>query len=154
MRVAGIDPGIANLGWAIVCGDNGIIDCGVITTKASLQKDLRLLYIYEQLEAVLDRNDMAECHMANERLPYNSKMMATSSIGEVVGVIGLLSAFYQMQRFEYSPAAAKKDATGSGKATKDDMIRNARDLGWKGPLKEHSADAIAIALMHLRTLRK
>lgn len=149
-RILGIDPGLANLGWAVVQGSN-VLDCGVITTKASQQRDIRLLHIYEELESIVDKHDMFKQHMANERLPYSAKMNSASSTGEVIGVIGLLSAFFQMYRFEYSPMAAKKSAVGSGKATKEEMIQSARNAGWNGSIKEHSADAIAIAFLHQRT---
>lgn len=148
-RILGIDPGLANTGWAVIHGST-VIDCGVITTKASQQRDARLLHIYEELESVVDKHDMFRQHIANERLPYSAKMASASSIGEVIGVIGLLSAFFQMYRFEYSPMSAKKSAAGSGKATKEEMIKSARDAGWQGGLKEHSADAIAIAFLHQR----
>lgn len=149
MKVLGIDPGIANLGWAVLDGRR-VLGCGVIKTQPRQQHDARLYTIYTELEGIVDQYDLFTGHMANERLPYGAKLQAASSIGEVIGVLGLLASFYQMKRFEYSPNAAKKDATGSGKATKDDIIRHARDLGWDGPLVEHSADAIAIAAMHIK----
>lgn len=149
MKVLGIDPGIANLGWAVLDGRR-IVACGVIKTQPKQQHDARLFAIYTELENIVDKYDLFAGHMANERMPYGAKLQAASGIGEVIGVLGLLASFYQMRRFEYSPMAAKKDATGSGKATKDDIIQHARDLGWEGQLVEHSADAIAIASMHLK----
>ena len=38
----------------------------------------------------------------------------------------------------------KKWATGSGKATKDEMIRAACDLGWQQPVDDNHADAILL----------
>lgn len=147
--VLGIDPGIANLGWAVTHGSR-IVNCGVIKTSPRQETDARLLTIYEALELIVDKHDLFRQHMANERLPYSAKMASASGIGEVIGVLGLLCAFYQMKRFEYSPMAAKKSSTGTGKATKEEMMQSARDLGWSGEIKEHSADAIAIARLHQR----
>jgi crossover junction endodeoxyribonuclease RuvC len=148
MKVLGIDPGLANLGWAVIDGDV-IVDCGVIKTQSKMQNDARLLRLFEELENIVDKHNLFGGVMANERLPYGARMKSASSIGEVIGVLGLLCAFYQMRRFEYSPMSAKRQATGSGKATKEMVIETARTLGWKGAIVEHSADAIAIARMHL-----
>jgi crossover junction endodeoxyribonuclease RuvC len=149
MKVLGIDPGLANLGWAVVSNDK-VLECGVIKTQAKMQNDARLLRIFEELELVIDRHELYNAEMANERLPYMAKMKSASSIGEVIGVLGLLCSFYKIRRYEYSPMAAKKSATGDGRANKDDMIKSARDAGWTGGIVEHSADAIAIARMHLK----
>jgi crossover junction endodeoxyribonuclease RuvC len=148
MKVLGIDPGLANLGWAVVSPER-VIDCGVIKTQSKMQNDARLLKIFEELELVIDRNDLFGLDMANERLPYSAQISKASSIGEVIGVLGLTCAFYQMKRYEYSPMSIKKAATGDGRASKDEMMQSARDAGWAGGIVEHSADAIAIARMHL-----
>jgi crossover junction endodeoxyribonuclease RuvC len=151
MKVIGIDPGIANLGWAVVEKQGlKVLGCGVITTKSSMQHDARLYKIFVDLEAVVDEYDLFTCHMSSERMPYNAKLAATSGIGAVIGVLGLLCSFYQMKRFEYSPMTVKKEAAGNSKADKTHMIEYARGLGWPGKLVEHSADAIALAITHIK----
>lgn len=145
MRILGVDPGFANCGWAVI-EDGAILDCGVIVTTVKEEHDARLRHIYEDL-ALIIRDYRVTC-IANERLPYNSKMQGTSNIVEVIGLLGLLAAKVGVRRVEYSPMTCKKSMTGFGNANKEDVMRFIRSLGWDGKLVEHSADAALTALTH------
>lgn len=147
MRVLGIDPGIANCGWAVL-GDNGeVLDCGVIKTTIKLAHDERITRVYDELYRIASSFQVKQ--IANERLPYNSKMVSTSGINEVIGVIALLSSRIGVKRIEYSPMTAKKRIAGSAKASKDDVMAEVRRRGWAGDLVEHSADACILAMTFL-----
>lgn len=147
MLVLGIDPGIANCGWAVV-NSYDVIDCGVITTTVKLEHDQRIARIYDELCRIATTHRVGQ--LVNERLPYNSKMAGTSGIVEVIGAIALLSVRLGVRRIEYSPLTAKKHIVGNGKATKEDVMHHIRKLGWSGPLLEHSADAAIMALTYLQ----
>jgi len=75
-----------------------------------------------------------------------------------VGLMGnarliLLGLFWQAQHIAYdfelpfipvNVSTVKKWATGSGKATKEDMINAARALDWMEPVDDNHADAMLI----------
>lgn len=147
MNVLGIDPGIANCGWAVVSSDKKMIDCGVITTTIKLEHDQRITRVFDELYRIAMQHQCRQ--LVNERLPYNSKMRNTSSIIEIIGIIALLATRLGVKRIEYSPMTAKKFVVGTAKATKDDVIAYVRKLGWEGVLIEHSADAAILALTYL-----
>lgn len=147
MIVLGIDPGLANCGWALVRDDRHIIDCGVVTTTVKLEHDHRIARIYDELCRIATTGKVSQ--IANERLPYGSKMMGTSGIVEVIGVIALLAVRLGVPRIEYSPMTAKKHIIGNGKASKENVMKHMKHLGWQGALVEHSADAALLALTYL-----
>lgn len=146
MYVLGIDPGLANCGWAVVNDTGRIVDLGVIKTTVKLEHDHRICTIYDKLRQIVVSLNIEQ--VVNERLPYNSKMMGTSGINEVIGTIALLCAQKNCKRIEYSPLTAKKTIIGNGKADKDDVIKYIKTK-WEYPLVEHSADAAMLALTYL-----
>lgn len=57
MRILGIDPGIATIGFGIVDSDKNrhrLVTCGVITTPAHTSLSSRLEQIYEDLQRLLE----------------------------------------------------------------------------------------------------
>ena len=60
MRVLGVDPGIATIGFGIVestAKDNKLIKCGVITTPAHTGLSYRLEQIYDDICSIIDMFD-------------------------------------------------------------------------------------------------
>ena len=65
MRVLGIDPGLAHVGFGVVDFENNrlsLVSYGVIETASTDSHEVRLLAIYNRLMAVIDefRPDCAE----------------------------------------------------------------------------------------------
>lgn len=56
-----------------------------------------------------------------------------------------------VQRFEYAPTTIKKFITGSGKATKNQMMRAIYKMGYEIKT-DHEADAVALILKHQNVL--
>ena len=57
MRILGLDPGIATIGFAILevnKGKNHLLNCGVITTPAHTKLSGRLEQIYNDVQQLLD----------------------------------------------------------------------------------------------------
>ena len=57
MRILGIDPGLAIVGWAVIDSDRGNlypVAFGAITTPAHTYIESRLLIIKEDLETIID----------------------------------------------------------------------------------------------------
>ena len=147
MNVLGIDPGIANCGWAIVDDSGKVVDCGVIRTTIKLDHDERIAHVYDHLYLIAMKHRAQQ--LVNERLPYNSKMQGTSGINEVIGTIALLGNRLGIRRIEYSPMTAKKRICGTAKADKGQVMREVRRRGWEGELVEHSADAAILAMTYI-----
>jgi len=147
VRVLGIDPGLANCGWAVVDDAGAILGCGVIKTKNTMEHDRRIAYVYDELYRVACSFRIG--HIVNERLPYNSKMVSTSGINEVIGVIALLASRAGVRRIEYSPMTAKKRIVGNARSDKAEVMDEVRRRGWEKELVEHSADACILAMTYL-----
>ena len=57
MRILGIDPGVAIVGFGVLEADRGrqqLINCGVITTPAHTQLSSRLDLIYQDMQQLID----------------------------------------------------------------------------------------------------
>lgn len=154
MRILGIDPGIATVGFGVVDSNKNkqtLVNCGVITTPAGLSLSSRLDQIY---------NDMAEListfnpdAMAVEELFFNTNITTGISVAHGRGVILLAGYRGGVAIYEYTPLQVKQAVVGYGRAEKNqviDMVR--RILGMQSPPKpDDAADAVAIALCHARS---
>ena len=154
MRILGLDPGIATVGFGIVDTEKNqqrLVACGVITTPAHTPLTQRLDQIYTDLEELI-RTYQPEV-MSVEELFFNTNITTGISVAQGRGVI-LLCAFRSGLRiYEYTPLQVKQAVVGSGRAEKKqvmDMVR--RILGLSAPLKpDDAADAVALALCHARS---
>ena len=154
MRILGIDPGIATVGFGVVDAERGrqsFVSCGVITTPAGTPLSSRLDRIYSDLgELISTFNPDAA---AVEELFFNTNITTGISVAEGRGVI-LLSCFHAgVPVYEYTPLQVKRAVVGYGRAEKKqviDMVK--RLLGLKSaPKPDDAADAVAIALCHARS---
>ena len=154
MRILGLDPGIATVGFGIVDTEKHrqcLVACGVITTPAHTPLTQRLDQIYTDLEELI-RTYQPEV-MSVEELFFNTNITTGISVAQGRGVI-LLCAFRSGLRiYEYTPLQVKQAVVGYGRAEKKqvmDMVR--RILGLSAPPKpDDAADAVALALCHARS---
>ena len=154
MRILGLDPGIATVGFGIVDTEKNrqrLVACGVITTPAHTPLTQRLDQIYTDLEELI-RTYQPEV-MSVEELFFNTNITTGISVAQGRGVI-LLCAFRSGLRiYEYTPLQVKQAVVGYGRAEKKqvmDMVR--RILGLPAPPKpDDAADAVALALCHARS---
>ncbi len=154
MRILGLDPGIATVGFGIVDTEKNrqrLVACGVITTPAHTPLTQRLDQIYTDLEELI-RTYQPEV-MSVEELFFNTNITTGISVAQGRGVI-LLCAFHSGLRiYEYTPLQVKQAVVGYGRAEKKqvmDMVR--RILGLSAPPKpDDAADAVALALCHARS---
>ena len=154
MRILGLDPGIATVGFGIVDTEKNrqrLVACGVITTPAHTPLTQRLDQIYTDLEELI-RTYQPEV-MSVEELFFHTNITTGISVAQGRGVI-LLCAFRSGLRiYEYTPLQVKQAVVGYGRAEKKqvmDMVR--RILGLSAPPKpDDAADAVALALCHARS---
>ena len=154
MRILGIDPGIAIVGFGVVDSDRGrqnFVRCGVITTPAGTSLSSRLVRIYSDMDEVIRtfKPDVA----AIEELFFNTNITTGISVAQGRGVI-LLSCYHAgLPVYEYTPLQVKQAVVGYGRAEKSqviDMVKRILDLK-AAPKPDDAADAVAIALCHARS---
>ena len=154
MRILGIDPGVAIVGFGVLEADRGrqqLINCGVITTPAHTQLSSRLDLIYQDMKQLIDafQPDV----MAVEELFFDKNITTGIAVAHGRGVILLSCQQAGLRIYEYTPLQVKQAVVGYGRAEKKqvmDMVR--RILGLSAPPKpDDAADAVALALCHARS---
>ena len=151
MRIIGIDPGLARVGYGIIEIENGkklLLDCGIIETSKEKKEEDRLYEIFKDLNELINHWNPNEA--AVEKF-FFYKSSTTISVVQARGVIMMVLASKKIQVSEYSPAQIKLNIAGSGKASKKEVLEAVmNDLELKKPPKpDDSADALAIALTKL-----
>ncbi len=154
MRVLGIDPGIATIGFGLIEADRSrlrLVQCGVISTPAHTRLSERLAQIYDDLGQLLElyRPDA----VAVEELFFNTNITTGIAVAHGRGVILLACQKAGVAIFEYTPLQVKQAVVGYGRAEKAqvmDMVK--RICGLSAPPKpDDAADAVALALCHARS---
>jgi crossover junction endodeoxyribonuclease RuvC len=151
MRILGIDPGYAIVGFGI-CDYDGYrfkaAAFGAITTEAGMDFNLRLRAIYSDMESLLTLYK-PEC-MAIEKLFFNTNQKTAIDVAEARGVILLAAANAGLPIYEYTPLQVKQSVVGYGRAEKMQVMEMTKTiLGLKEiPKPDDAADALAIAVCH------
>ncbi len=152
MRILGIDPGLAIVGWGIVERVNGMtfapVAYGSINTPAKTEVPYRLSLIYKNLNQIIEK--YRPDAMAVEELFFNTNQTTGIAVAEARGVILLSAQEHGLPIAEYTPLQVKQAVVGYGKAEKRQVIDMVtRLLRLPAPPKpDDTADAIAIALCH------
>lgn len=153
MRILGLDPGLAILGFGVIeasadtCAPAGasVIDFGIIETPAKTAVGTRLCTIFDDLHCLLEqvRPDL----VVIEKL-FFYRMGNTILVAQARGVVMLTLAQYGLTPMEFTPAQVKQALTGYGNADKTDVQQAvARELQLtKIPRPDDAADALALAL--------
>ena len=151
MRILGIDPGFAIVGWGIVdyVGSRfKIVAYGSIQTPAGQRLEERLKTIYSDLGGVIDK--FKPDVMAVEELFFNTNITTGIKVAQARGVILLCAEQKGIPMAEYTPLQVKQAVTGYGRADKNQVITMVTMLlGLSTPPKpDDTADALAIAVCH------
>jgi crossover junction endodeoxyribonuclease RuvC len=153
VRVLGIDPGTAILGYGVVEGGSGrhptLIECGTLTVPAREPLPARLRVLYEGVSALLSRHSPGA--LAVESAFYGRNVRTAVVLSHARGVILLAGELAGVDLAEYSPASVKKTIVGRGAALKPQvgyMVAQLLRL-TAPPAPEDAADAVAVALTHL-----
>ena len=154
MRIIGIDPGLARVGYGILEFKNDqkiFLDCGIIETNKNKKEEDRLHEIHLDLFELI--NNWKPKIAAVEKF-FFYKSSTTISVVQARGVILMTLGAAGIPISEYSPAQIKLTIAGSGRASKKDIIEavvlelNLR----KAPKLDDSADALAVALTKLNEI--
>jgi crossover junction endodeoxyribonuclease RuvC len=155
MRILGIDPGLATVGWGVIDVEKGrprVVSYGVILTPKEKRLPERLQIIEEDVRAIIDKYKPDE--IALEELFFNSNVTTAINVAQARGVI-LVTAVKGSngKLYEYTPLQIKQALTGYGRAEKrqiQEMTKTFLGLS-KIPKPDDAADALAVALTHSQT---
>lgn len=156
MRVLGVDPGTAVMGYGVVESAAGrpyrLLECGTLTTGARDPLPSRLRVLYNGVTALIGRH--APDAVAVESAFYGKNVRTTVVLSQARGVILLAAEMADVEIAEYSPAVIKKTVVGRGAAVKTQVgFMVAQLLRLKEPPSpSDAADGVAVALTHLMTL--
>ena len=151
MRILGIDPGYAIIGFGIVDYqgmDFRTVDYGGIFTEADMEFGARLQQIYDDMCFLLDRYKPQV--MSVEKLYCNTNKTAGIKVAEARGVILLTCAQRSIPVFEYTPLQVKSAVVGYGKAEKQQVMEMTKQILHlrEVPRPDDTADALALAICH------
>ena len=128
MRIIGIDPGYAIVGYGVLDLDKSrfsVVNYGAITTNAGTSFDRRLMEIYSDMCTVLDMFK-PDC-MSIEKLYFTNNKTTGIDVAQARGVILLSAVQRDIEIFEYTPMQVKQAVVGYGKAEKhqvQEMVKN------------------------------
>lgn len=154
MRILGIDPGLATVGFSIVDVENNkmrLVTCGVISTPAHTCLSGRLDRIYDDMNELISTFNPDAVSI--EELFFNTNITTGIAVSHARGVI-LLSAYKSgVSIYEYTPLQVKQAVVGYGRAEKSqviDMVKRILNLP-AAPKPDDAADAVALAICHARS---
>lgn len=154
MRILGIDPGYATIGFGILDAGRGsqkLLQYGTITTSAQQEFSQRLLTIYEDMMQLIEaaKPDV----IAIEELFWGHNVTTGIGVSHGRGVILLAAAKCNIPIREYTPMQIKQAVVGYGNATKLQVMDMTKRLlkMERVARPDDAADAIAVALCHARS---
>jgi len=151
MRILGIDPGYAILGYGVVDMKGNrftVCDYGAVTTEAGMNMTDRLKVIYHSLMNIIadQEPDVASI----EELFFNTNNKTALLVGQARGVAILACANSGVEVYEYTPLQIKQALVGYGRAEKSQMqamVKTILNLS-EVPKPDDTADALAAAVCH------
>ena len=154
MRILGIDPGYATIGFGLIEAERGkfhMLTYGAITTPAGLPLSRRLYQISTDMEELIAK--LKPEAIAVEELFFNTNITTGIAVAHGRGVILCAAEKCGIPLYEYTPSQVKVAVTGYGKADKHqvmDMTRRLLNLAAL-PRPDDAADGLALALCHARS---
>ena len=148
MRIIGIDPGLARVGYGIIDEIKGkkiMLDCGIIVTKSKQKEENRLVEISNDLSSII--NKWHPSSAAVEKF-FFYRSSTTISVVQARGVIIMTLGKHNLPIQEFPPMQIKLAVTGYGHSDKDEVLSSVmNELNITSPPKpDDAADALAIAL--------
>lgn len=148
--ILGIDPGLADTGWAVILASGQsyrFVSCGTISTSSKLENPERLKIIGDEIRNIVKNFTPDEASI--EEVFINKNALASLKLGHARGAIIYAVATENVPIFEYSATSIKKTIVGVGRAEKHQISAMLKILIPKAtPKNDHEADAIAAAICH------
>ena len=154
MRILGIDPGVAIVGFGVVDSEGGtqrMVQYGAINTPANTPLAARLVQIEQDLMELLQQFKPDE--VAIEELFFSKNITTGIAVAHARGVILATVEKAGIPLYEYTPMQVKQAVVGYGLAEKNQVMdMTKRLLKLRSiPKPDDAADALAIAICHGRS---
>ena len=154
MRILGIDPGIAIVGFGLIESDRGamrMLQYGAVTTEAGLPLATRLVQIEDDMRALIQQ--LRPDEIAIEELFFSKNITTGIAVAHGRGVVLCTAERLGVPIFEYTPMQVKQAVVGYGLAEKRQVMdMTKRLLKLKAvPKPDDAADALSIAICHARS---
>ena len=152
MTILGIDPGIANTGFAIVEKSKTGYKCllsGFIKTCPTMMVGKRLGCIIEAIEPHIGSVDI----IGVERVFFAKNVSSALSTANVIGAIELIAHQASVPCVQILPNAVKAAVGGAGGSSKPLVRQYIKILTGKTIKNHHEADAIATAIAAFQTTK-
>ena len=148
MRILGIDPGLARVGYGVIEVEGRsqrLLDCGIIRTDAGRSEGDRMVEIARDLRQLI-RAWRPELAAVEKFFFYRSS--TTIAVVQARGVVMMTLARFAVPVVEFPPMQIKLALAGSGHARKDEVLEAVmRELDLSEPPRpDDAADALAVAL--------
>lgn len=150
IRILGLDPGLALMGWGVIDMDGTRlvhVAHGVIATRAADGLGLRLMRLHGALKCVIAEHRPAA--IAVEQAFVHKDPQAALKLGQARAVALLAAAQAGLEIAEYAPNHVKKCIVGHGHAGKEQVQAMVRRLLPACRVEQaDAADALAAAIAH------
>ena len=156
MRILGLDPGLARVGYGVIAvepqdraaapqGTAQLLDCGIIRTDPGRSDGDRMVEIARDLRQLLR---IWRPQLASVEKFFFYRSSTTISVVQARGVLMMTLARFQVPVVEYPPMQIKLALAGHGHADKADVLDAVmRELNLEDPPRpDDAADALAVAL--------
>ena len=155
MKILGIDPGMAIVGYALIDfdGENcSLLSSGSIQTKKGDRESARLLEIYNDMQTIV--KELQPDFAVIEKLFFVHNQTTVMPVAHARGVILTVLEQHNIRFAEYTPMEIKKVLTGFGRADKKEVEQMVKiSLNTEVlPKLDDTVDAIAMAICHTRNL--
>ncbi len=156
MKILGIDPGIARVGWGLVekkDGQEKYLDCGLISTSKNTSEPERLKKIYKATCDIIKESQPDL--VAIEKLYFFKNQKTAFVVSQARGVIVLAAASKKRKIKSFTPLQIKQSVSGYGQATKaqvGNMVKAILSLD-KVPKPDDVADGLACAICASSSVR-
>ena len=154
MRILGIDPGLATMGFGIIDIVEHrpvLVEAGAVITTPEMRMFERLRKINEDIRDLLNLYQPDD--IVFEELFFARNVTTALNVGAARGSALCACATYTDQIYEYTPLQIKQAITGYGRADKH-QIQYMVKLMLKLPdiiRPDDAADAVAAALTHFNS---
>ena len=154
MIILGIDPGLANLGWAVISPGPTAIAFGAFRTNPKQRLGQRFIGLSNDLMSIIKqrRPDI----VAIEHAMGMQFTQSAQEFFQAVGVVLLTCEHAGLMVAHHKVGTWKKGVTGNGAAKKPEIqAAMQKAFGLKSlPTPDHAADALGIALHHLMLMER
>ena len=151
MRILGIDPGYAILGYGVVdmqANHFTPVAYGALTTQANQEMPLRLGALHQQLTELIELYKPQV--VAIEELFFNKNAKTAIMVAQARGAAIVACVSRGLPIFEYTPLQIKQALVGYGRADKNQVQQMVKAILHLDRIikPDDAADAAAVAICH------